>query len=428
MSRLPTSLALSASSWETALISSLASAQGAVGTIRRCVDVVDLLAEVGAGLAGAVVLDPDFPRLDVTVVARLAAASIPVIGVSADEAGEARLRQWGITALVKVDPQQPALATESVATALARPGLTSSIAPTLAAGAGQASIPTTLNGAGTLIVVGGPVGAPGRTSIAIGMAERLAAGGTDSMVIDADVQAAGVADLLGMTSDVCGLIAACRQAEQGTLDVASLARVARALNPKLRVLTGLPHPNRRSELRPAALRSVWATSRMLTACTVVDVGSFGDFEDSGYGPYEENFDATPTPASCALADADVVVAVTGCEPQSVSRLLSRADQIQAANPTAPLHIVINKVRSAVLGARALTELSELIAARLHPAAIWTIPDDRDACDNAARKGQTLFEYAPASKASCAITELSTAIHGGTYRGTAGVTADVRAVG
>lgn len=424
MSRLPTALALSASGWETALISALATPPGAVGTIRRCVDVVDLLAEVGAGLAGAVVLDPDFPRLDVTVVARLRAASVPVIGVSADEAGEQRLRQWGITALVTVDPQQPTLAVDSIAQALARSGLTSLMAPTLAAGRGQASIPTALTGAGTLIVVWGPVGAPGRTSIAIGMAERLAAQGTDSMVVDADLQAAGVADLLGMTSDVSGLIAACRQAEQGTLDVASLARVARALSPKLRVLTGLPHPNRRSELRPAALRSVWSTSRMLTACTIVDVGSSVDPEDDVYGAFDENFDTLGTPTSCALADADVVVAVAGCEPQSVSRLLSRADQIQAINPNAPLHIVINKVRGSVVGSRALTELSELIASRLNPIAIWTVPDDRDASDSAARKGQTLFEYAPQSKASCAITELSTAI----YRGTVAATVDVRAVG
>lgn len=88
-------LALGISTWESALVSRLTGGHRD-RRIRRCVDVVELLADVGTGLADVVVIDAQFPRLDATAVGRIAAGARLVIGVSIDEAGEARLRQLGI--------------------------------------------------------------------------------------------------------------------------------------------------------------------------------------------------------------------------------------------------------------------------------------------------------------------------------------------
>ncbi|MEI6623467.1 MAG: hypothetical protein WCP28_16345, partial [Actinomycetes bacterium] len=384
------------------------------------VDVVDLLADVGAGLSGAVVLDAGFPRVDASVVARLSSAAPSVVGVSADEAGERRLRQWGIEAVVSVSPKRPGEAAVLIAAALAEGGGAATdprdqvLRASDGALLGQGQLGTSerdqgRSAPGSVVAVWGPVGAPGRTTVAVAIAEQLAAAGCECMVADADVQAPGVGDLLGMPSDVSGLIAACRQADQGTLDVASLARAARSLGPRLRVLTGLPHPSRRPELRPAALRAVWATARALAEFTVVDIGGSGEADLDDRAAFDEFAAAMVTPASGVLGVADLVVAVTGCEPLAVARMLSTIGQVTDTASSARLHVVINKVRGSVVGNRELAELTALLTRRLNPSAVWVVADERDACDRAAVKGLTLCEYAPTSRASRALAEVAAGV-------------------
>ncbi|MEI8083099.1 MAG: hypothetical protein WCI74_14780, partial [Actinomycetes bacterium] len=378
-----------------------------------------------------VVLDAGFPRVDAGVVARLVAASVVLVGVSADEAGEQRLRQWGVDLIVSVSPKRPTDAVGDIVDTLLEAGGAMAesrfaITPrrivdaTTSRPSGVMSHPGTGDGSGLVVAVWGPAGAPGRTTIAVALAEQLAAVGRECMVVDADVYAPGVGDLLGMPTDGSGLIAACRQADQGTLDVASLARAARSLGPRLRVLTGLPHPNRRLECRPAALRSVWATARLLADYTVIDVGASSDADLDDQAVFDESVAAMATPASGALSSADVLVAVTGCEPIAVARLLSAAGQVIDASAGADLHVVVNKVRGAVLGARELGELTALLVQRLAPRAVWVVADERDACDRAASRGLTLCEYAPTSRASRTLGELAAAIDQDTRLDVSGV--------
>ncbi|HAN70940.1 MAG TPA: hypothetical protein DCQ36_05050, partial [Actinobacteria bacterium] len=54
------------------------------------------------------------------------------------------------------------------------------------------------SGSGRLVAVWGPMGAPGRTTIAVGIAEALAERGARVCLIDADTYAPSVALALGL--------------------------------------------------------------------------------------------------------------------------------------------------------------------------------------------------------------------------------------
>jgi hypothetical protein len=124
----------------------------------------------------------------------------------------------------------------------------------------------------TIIAVWGPTGAPGRTTVAVNVAVELASRGQDVLLVDADTYGGCVAQALGLLDEAPGIAAVCRAAEQGTLDLPVLARLAPVVTSGLRVLTGLPKAERWPELRSAALERVLDLARALTPIVVVDCG------------------------------------------------------------------------------------------------------------------------------------------------------------
>ena len=164
-------------------------------------------------------------------------------------------------------------------------------------------------GSGRLVAVWGPTGAPGRTTVAVGIAGELALAGVPTLLADADTYGGSVAQVLGFLDEAPGLAAAARLANLGQLDLGALARVAPSAAPHLRVLTGISRAERWTELRPAALEAVWSLARSLAAFTIVDCG-FSLEQDE-----ELSFDtAAPRRNGATLATllaADTVIAV-GC--------------------------------------------------------------------------------------------------------------------
>ena len=67
-----------------------------------------------------------------------------------------------------------------------------------------------------MVAVWGPAGAPGRTTVATGLAAVLATRGP-TMLVDADPYGGSVAQVLGVLDEVSGLLAAARLAGSGTL-------------------------------------------------------------------------------------------------------------------------------------------------------------------------------------------------------------------
>ena len=73
-------------------------------------------------------------------------------------------------------------------------------------------------GTGRVIVVWGPAGAPGRTTLAAGIAGELARRERRTILVDADPYGGTVAQQLGIMDEVSGLLSAARLATSGALE------------------------------------------------------------------------------------------------------------------------------------------------------------------------------------------------------------------
>ena len=264
-------------------------------------------------------------------------------------------------------------------------------------------------GSGRLVAVWGPTGAPGRTTVAVGVAGELARAGVSTLLADADVYGGVVAQVLGFLDEAPGLAAATRLANNGTLDVAGLARVAPQVSPGLRVLTGISRAERWPELRPAALEQVWEIARSLAGVTVVDCGFCLEQDE------ELSFDtAAPRRNGATLATleaADVVVAVGTGDPVGVQRLVRGLTQLREVLPGVLPRVVVNRVRRSAVGPDPQTQLSEALERYAGVHDVTFVPEDRDALDAALLQAQLLGEVAPDSPVRVALAGLAASLTG-----------------
>src|SRR4051812_33973865 len=246
----PVLTAVSDAIWEAQLVAALERGDHGVNVVRRCVDLADLLATAATGQARAVLLSADLRRLDRDALTRLAVAGVAVVGlvVPGDEQAERRLRQLGVQHVLPADAPAEEVSSALVAAVGAADVVGHDYADPRAVLPAPVDAPpeieTSLNGTGRVIAVWGPTGAPGRTSVALGVASELAALGHSTLLIDADVYGGVVAQLLGLLDEAPGIAAACRLANNGSLDLPALAELAVRVRPGLRVLTGIARAER----------------------------------------------------------------------------------------------------------------------------------------------------------------------------------------
>ena len=175
---------------------------------------------------------------------------------------------------------------------------------------------------GTVIAVWGPSGAPGRTTLAIGIAAELAAMGNSVVLADADTHGASVAPALGILDEAPGFAAACRLAGSDSLSSRELERIAQRHESRsggFWVLTGIGRPSRWPELSGERVSSAIAHCRSWADFTVVDVSSSleNDEEISSDLLAPRRNAATVT----AVREADRIVAVGACDPVGLSRFV-----------------------------------------------------------------------------------------------------------
>lgn len=397
-------------------------AQDAVLVVRRCVDLADLLAAAAAGLARAALVSADLRRLDRDALTRLAVAGVAVVGLvpPADEAAERRLRQLGVAAVLAADapadevcaalvnaagaaPQWSGRDYADPRAALPGPAYPSDLA-------GTEPMPGAEPGGGRVVAVWGPTGAPGRTSVAIGVAAELAELGTSTLLVDADAYGGAVAQLLGLLDEAPGLAAACRLANNGTLDVSALAELAVEVAPSLRVLSGISRPERWPELRPSALEAVLAIARSLAAMVVVDCGFCLERDE------ELSYDtAAPRRNGATLAaleEADVVLATTNADPVGLHRFVRAISDLREAVPDATPLAVVTRMRStAVGGGDARAQIAAALERYAGITDVRFVPNDPAAYDAVMAAGKTLPEVAPGSPARHALRALAAELAG-----------------
>ena len=110
------------------------------------------------------------------------------------------------------------------------------------------------------MTVWGPAGAPGRTTLATGLAAELARRGCRTTLVDADPYGGAVAQQLGILDEVSGLLAAARVTAGGMLGE-RFGSVQRTIGPHLGVVTGLPRPDRWVEVRPGVVEHLLEVGR-----------------------------------------------------------------------------------------------------------------------------------------------------------------------
>jgi MinD-like ATPase involved in chromosome partitioning or flagellar assembly len=405
----PVLTAVSGAEWESRLVAALETGRGGVSVARRCVDVADMLASVAAGHGRAVLLSADLRRLDREVLSRVAAAGVAVVGVSSgdDEQGERRLRQLGVDTVVTADADVSVVA-DAVHAAVG--GMTSAPSrPGGADGVGEFDVAGPAAGTqerpvGRLVAVWGPTGAPGRTTLSVNLAAETALLGRTTLLVDADTYGGTIAQVLGLLDEAPGLAGAARAANHGQLDLPSLARYARQITARLRVLTGITRTERWPEVRATCLEVVWALARGLAETTVVDCGFCLEQDE------ELSFDTTAPQRNgatlSALRNADVVLAVAAADPVGLQRFVRALSDLREAAPQADVRVVVNRLRSSVVGSDPEEQVRAALERYAGVQRISVVPDDRPAVDAALLQGQTLAEAAPASSARLAIAGLA----------------------
>ncbi len=257
-----------------------------------------------------------------------------------------------------------------------------------------------------IVAVWGPTGAPGRTTVATTLAAEVASRGAEVLLIDADTYGGCIAQTLGLLDEAPGIAAACRAAEQGTLDLPVLAGLAPQVIPGLRVLTGLPKAERWTEVRAAALERVLELSRSLVSLVVIDCGfCLEDDEELSYDTVApRRNEATLT----SLAAADTVIAVGGADPVALQRFVRGLQELGTVPSPQPLPVV-NRVRSAAVGSRPEARIAASLQRFAGLEAVRFVPDDPLAVDAAVLAGRSLVEQAPESPARAAIADLASVV-------------------
>lgn len=446
--------------WESGLAGLLASSRR-VHVARRCADVAELLGVAAAGVGRVAVVSGDLRGLDRSVVDDLRGHGLLVLGVHPpdDEAARRLLLRWGVPVVIPADSAADALdeaidrlldgtdgaahqdaalqdvehsdartahrSTEAATPAPpgqvdARPsaGARPPVAGEETAGGAGTAYPDEPPGAaddgpagpedepdleGQVVVVWGPTGSPGRTTVAVNLAAELADPLSPALLVDADTYGASAAQVLAVLDEVPGIAAAARAADQGTLTRKGLAELAPEVRPGLRILTGLPRADRWPEVRDVALADVLDRCRTLARWVVVDVAApVEQDEDLAFDTMAPRRNgATLT----ALEAADRVVVVGTGDPVGIQRLVRGVDQLSGCS-TAPRTVVVTRVRPGPVGPEPGRRIQEALDRFAAVGPVHLVPEDQEALDTALLHGRALAEVRPRSVARSAIADLA----------------------
>ncbi|WP_203336096.1 AAA family ATPase [Nocardioides limicola] len=370
--------------WEPLALDHLSRSPDVV-VLKRCVDVDDLLATAAAGQAHVALVALEATGLDQDAVGQLLGHRVRPVAITAAtgmEEARGRARRIGVRTLV-ADTDIAGLADVLTAT---EPDTVPRLHRDLPAGEFRVTRPeppdpAAATGPGRVIAVWGPAGAPGRSTVAAGIAAEQASRGIRTVLVDADPYGGALAQQLGVLDEASGLLSAVRYWTSGELRD-RFAHVQRGLNEHLTLVSGLPRADRWAEVRPGLVTDLVARARA-EAHVVLDTGFSLEIDplDSGGRP------ARNTMTLDALAAADEIVVVGSCEPVGMARLGRAMVELRALELPGSVRVVINRMRPTLAwGAREIGDLVGVPDDRLH-----LLPDDRAGIDRALVAGRTLVE-------------------------------------
>lgn len=239
---------------------------------------------------------------------------------------------------------------------------------------------------GSVTVVWGPNGAPGRTTVALALAASLAASGSRVALVDADTHAPSIAQRLDLPEEAPGFPGACRQTDYGVLDGPELTRLSAPVDigdHPIEVLTGINRPTRWPELSAGRVAAALAVARDWSDHVIVDVGAPLETDEeivSDIGAPRRN-----QAALSALAAADMIVAVAAADPVGIARMVRGLARLDEVAPAAPRRVVVNRMRQAPFGVDATRQVRRTLDQYASGEETWFLPDDSRAADDALRR-------------------------------------------
>jgi len=384
-------VAASGAGWESAALQQLAAGAPAIVLLKRCVDLNDLLATATTGQAQVALLGLGVPGLDASSTELLRRAGVGVVlvaeSVELEQGGSERARRLGLEHIVdagSIDTLNDAIYTAGGDTRTAGSTTGSDALEHSADDDGQDA---SGRAGARMVAVWGPTGAPGRTTVAVGLAAELARRGKPSFLLDVDGYGGAVAQHLGVLDEMSGLLAAARLANTGRLDAGQLVSMARQVDPGFRILTGLPRAERWGEVRDSAYEQVLDLARGLGEVVVLDAG-FSLEQDAG-ASFASLAPRRNAMTLLGLEHADEVVVVGSADPVGLARLARGLVELSETVPGRLLRVVVNRARPALGWGE--QEVRAMIDGFVTPASVHFLPDDRAAADQAVVGGRTLTE-------------------------------------
>jgi MinD-like ATPase involved in chromosome partitioning or flagellar assembly len=364
--------------WESAALTRLAGRPDVV-VLKRCVDVPDLLASAAAGQADVAVVAIDAPGVDQAAVDHLRGHGVrPVAVLPAGpdlDAAALRATRIGVRALVG-DHELDAL--PELVAAGEEPDDTVVRADRLE----EEQPPPAVPGGGRVVAVWGPAGAPGRTTLATGLAAEIGRHHR-TVLVDADPWGGTVAQQLGIVDEASGLLTAARLVAGGQLPE-RFGSVQRSLDHRLTVVTGLPRADRWVEVRAGVVDHLLDVARG-HGVTVVDTGASLERDpalDAGRtGRNSMTFEA--------LEAADDVVVVGSADPVGLSRLARGLVELREAVGDVVPRVVVNRMRPTLGWSE--RAIGQMLGGLATPDRLHFLPDDRVAVDRALVAGRSLAE-------------------------------------
>ncbi len=340
--------------------------------VRRCVDVAELLA-VAPDAAGAAFVATELSGLDADAVFRLERAGVRVIGLGDDE----RRRALGI--IVRGEPG----------------GLEQAVAD-----AGSPANPeaSDIRGAATMIAVWGSSGAPGRSTIAASLAASLAHRGSDTVLVDADTYGGSIAQMLAILDDVSGLMAACRAANQGRGEEVSDHLLD--IEPRLRLLSGIPRADMWPQVRPGALELVLRRLQVDADVLVIDCAASLEPGEGAHGAGRNQV------TRHVLSTADAVLVVGRADPVGLSRLVRALHDLSDVGDAEPI-VAVNGMRPSLGWSQ--REVAGTLTRLTGIEQVTFVPNDVSALDLAVMRGQLPREVAPSSPFVAAVDDVAASL-------------------
>ncbi|PKH37193.1 Flp pilus assembly protein, ATPase CpaE [Nocardioides alpinus] len=365
--------------WESPALADLEGHPGVV-VLKRCVDVDDLLAAVTSGQADVAVLSLDAPGLDPASVAHLRRHAVRPVAVTPARSDDLDAREHaqrlGITAVVGPGELHtlPTVVTTVEDVADTRGSVVDEVllAPEPAASTGR------------VVVVWGPAGAPGRTTIATNLACEVARRRVGVVLADLDPYGGAVAQQLGILDEVSGLLSASRLAASGQLDE-RFPSVCRGIGEHLAVVTGLPRADRWREVRTAQVDQLLERARA-TGEVVVDTGFCLEDEagtDLGGRPGRNAL------TLASLEQADEIVVVGAADPVGLARLARGLVDLRERAAGVPVRVVVNRMRGSIGWSE--KDIAQMVEGFSRIAGLHFLPEDRPGVDRALVSGRPLGE-------------------------------------